>query len=367
MTPNASNRATTKDILRHEWLVHGPVLSIQLNSTTFSSVSLADQQSCQDLEKIHLQVTTPINDKSLSPTNSLVELELHTSSFFDTAKLTDNQSKIIKEQRRHNRISVIPESTCYYSSNNSKPNSSLSSSCPSHRRPLSLSIDDQHSLNPTDHHVILNNEKSFQLTSTQPYTSRRSRRTLSPTSIKTSSNYVNNNRANSPSSNRRYTLVTSSDRKKSTSPINPSRYVVSYDFETTLRDYKRKPLNKHTPPTIIPTSELNVVPSLLNSTTPVTPSIFTTSTIKFAPVPNRRMSPLNDEENTMNNSSTRLLNNIGYNPSSNLDDSINTATTKSHYHHSSLTPFELSSTTNTFRNNRLLDDNNNLISFKVHD
>jgi photosystem II cytochrome b559 subunit beta len=97
LTPDANNRATTKDILRHDWLSHGPVLSLRLNSTptppiTSSTFSLADPQSQKDYEKVHLRITTPpttLNDKTLSPTNSLLELELHTSSFFDTAKLRD--------------------------------------------------------------------------------------------------------------------------------------------------------------------------------------------------------------------------------------------------------------------------------------
>jgi len=81
LKPDANKRATTKDILRHDWLAHGPVLSIQLNSTPSSSISLTDQQSSTDYDKIHLRTITPI-ENSLSPTNSLVELELHSSSFF---------------------------------------------------------------------------------------------------------------------------------------------------------------------------------------------------------------------------------------------------------------------------------------------
>jgi serine/threonine protein kinase len=71
LKPDPNTRATTKDILRHDWLAHGPVLSIRLNSTTSSNES----------DKNRLQ------PNSLSPTNSLVELELHTSSFFDSTRL----------------------------------------------------------------------------------------------------------------------------------------------------------------------------------------------------------------------------------------------------------------------------------------
>jgi hypothetical protein len=69
LTPDASNRATTKDILRHDWLAHGPVLSLRLNSTTpppppisSSSLSLADQQPQKDYEKVRLRTPTTLND-----------------------------------------------------------------------------------------------------------------------------------------------------------------------------------------------------------------------------------------------------------------------------------------------------------------
>ncbi len=383
MTPDASNRATTKDILRHDWLAHGPVLSIKLNSTatpppTSSLLSLNDQQLNKDYDKVHLRITTPttLNDKSLSPTNSLVELELHSSSFFDTARLRDKPTSINKEQQRRNRASAIPDSTRYYTSNNSKTNSSSHSAS---RRPLSLSLDENHSNSPIDYHFASTSEKPSQVSppppppppsSAQAYT-RRSRRTVSPSSTKTTSTstYGNHERINSPQTNHRYTLATSSDAaKRTTSPINPSRYLVSYDFDTTLRDLKRKPIYKYTPPIIPPASELNVVPSLLNSTTPVAPSVFTTSAIKFAPAPTRRMSPYIDQETNMNNSpinTARLLNNTISNPSSNIDDSINTAATTNHNNRRSfLTSHDLSSATNNIRKSRLLDDNNNFISLK---
>jgi hypothetical protein len=307
----------------------------------------------------------------LSPTSSLVELELHTSSFFDTAKLRDNKnnSSINKEQQRRNRASAIPDSTRYYTSNNSKPNSSSSSSRQPYRRPLSLSLDDQHSNSPIDYHFASTSEKPSQISppSTQAYT-RRSRRTVSPASTKTSSKYGNNDRNHSPQPSHRYTLATSPETTKGiTSPINPSRYLVSYDFDTTLRDLKRKPIYKYTPPIIQPASELNVVPSLLSSTTPVAPSVFTTSAIKFAPPPNRRISPYKDQESIINNA-TRLLNNTISNPSSNINDSIDIAPTNNHNNRRSLlTSLDIPSTTTNLRKSRFLDDNNNFISLKVHD
>jgi hypothetical protein len=360
LSPDASKRATTKDILRHDWLANGPVLSIRPYSTRSPSPITADRPSHTDFDKVHFRKsTTPstINDKSLSPTNSLVELELHSSSFFDTARLRDNNSSINKEQQRRNRASAIPDSTRFCSSNNSKPNSS------SNRRPLSLSLNDEHSNSPIDYHFASTSEtKSTPPPSTHTY-SRRSRRTISPTSTKTTSG--NNDRVSSPP---RYTLKISPETtKRTTSPINPSRYLVSYDFDTTLRDLKRKPIYKYTPPTAPSATELNVVPSLLNSTTPVAPSVFTTSAIKFAPAPTRRSSPFRDQESNMNNSSmstARLLNNTLSNPSSNIDDSINTTTNN---RRSFLTSHELPSTRNNIRKSRLLDDNNNFISLKVHD
>jgi hypothetical protein len=201
LTPDASNRATTKDILRHDWLAHGPVLSIKLNSTTAtppptsSLLSLNDQQSHKDYDKVQLRITTPttLNNKSSSPTNSLVELELHSSSFFDTARLRDKPSSINKEQQRRNRASAIPDSTRYYTSNNSKTNSSSRSAS---RRPLSLSLDEHHSNSPIDYHFASTSEKPSQVSSPPPPSSaqaytHRSRRTVSPSSTKTTSTYGN--------------------------------------------------------------------------------------------------------------------------------------------------------------------------------
>lgn len=384
MTPEPSNRATTKDILRHEWLAHGPVLSLRLNpttittptststSTTPASVSNGDKRKYTENEKVRLRTTSPtkLNETSVSPTNSLVELELHTSAFYDSAKLRDHNSTKNKEQQRRNRASAFPDTTRNYSSANSKTNSS--SSRAANRRPLSLSLDDEHQNNPIDYHFASTSEKPSQISApsssstTQPYT-RRSRRTLSPTSTKTSSStYGNNDSLTSPSTNHRYTLATSTDIKKPTSPINPSHYLVSYDFDTALRDLKRKPLYKYTPQFAPPATDINVVPSLLNSTTPVAPSVFTTSSIKFAPAPTRRISPVRDHDTNSNNSllgTPKLSTNIKSNTSTNMDDSINTATTNYNNRHSLLTSFDM----NNVRKSRLLDDNNNLIPLKVHD
>ncbi|CAF4546870.1 unnamed protein product [Rotaria sp. Silwood1] len=359
LTPDANNRATTKDILRHEWLANGPILSLRLTSTTPTSISLADQQSYKDYEKVHLRSSVPpsstYNEKSMSPTASLVDLELQTSSFFDTTKIHDNNlSKPTEQPQRRNRISAVSDSTRYHSS----------TSRPVDRRPLSLSLDDQYPNNPIDYHYASTSERPSLLL-TQPYI-RRTRRTVSPTSTKSKSSYDNNDRMNTPPITHRYTLGISSDTKKPTSPISSSNYPDSYDCDTTLRDHKRKPIFKYTPPTIPPTNELNVVPSLSNSTTPVAPSVFTTSAIKFAPAPLRRISPINDQENNINNSllsTARFLNNTISNTSSNIDDSINTATTNHNNHHSLLTSYD----TNNLRKSRLLDDNNNLIPLRVHD
>lgn len=374
LTPDPSNRATTKDILRHDWLAHGPVLSLRLHSSTTpktppttSTLSLNDPSTPKDYEKVRLRTPTTISEKATSPTNSLVELELHTSSFYDTAaKLRDKN----KEHHRRNRVSAIPESTNYY---NSRGHSSATRSTP--RRPLSLTLDDSPSTTPFDYHYTSTSEKPSQFsppsssvtTSTQPY-SHRPRRTISPISNKsTSTSYATPDRIYSPASAHRYTLARSPEAtQRTTSPTNnPSRYLVSYDFDSSLRDVKRKPIYKYTPTNPPATSELNVVPSLSNSTTPVAPSVFTTSTVKFATPPTRRMSPFRDpESNSLH--STRFLNHTISNPSSNLDDSINTATTN-HKPRSYLTSYDLPSSTNNIRKSRLLDDNNNLISLKVHD
>jgi len=214
--------------------------------------------------------------------------------FFDTARLRDKPSTINKEQQRRNRVSAIPISTRYLSSNNIKTNSSLLSSRPTYRRPVSLFVDDQYSTNQTSQ-------------------TRHSQRTASP-----------------PSSTHRYTLAISPESTTTTS--TPSRYLISSDLDSTLKDLKCKEIYKYTRPS-----------------TTVAPSVFTTSAIKFAPAPTRRMSPSRDQEN----SSTRL------------DDNINTTTNNNNNnrHSSLLTSLELPTTYKS----RLLDDNNNLVSLKVYE
>lgn len=304
MKPDPNKRATTKDILRHDWLAQGPVLSIRLNSATSSSLSLTDQQSSNDYDQIRLRTITPV-ENSLSPTSSLVELELHTSSFFDTARLRDN-STVNKEQQRRNRVSAIPISTRYLSSNNIKTNPLLLSR-PTYRRPVSLSFDDQQSTNETSQ-------------------IRHSRQTTSPSTT----TYGNSDRFHSPHATHRYTLAISPES------TTPSRYLISSDLDATLKDLKCQEIYKYTLP---------------NST--VAPSVFTTSGIKFAPAPTRRLSPSRDQENN----SARLLN-----PT---DDSTNTApTTPTNNRYSLLTSLELPTT----YQNRLLDDNNNnLVPLKVYE
>lgn len=377
LTPDPSLRAATKDILRHEWLANGPVLSLCLDSTTTTSsttptmLSHTEQSSQKEQEKVPLR--TKYHDKSISPNNSLVDLELHTSAFFDTAKLRNhNLAKNIEQQRR-NRASAIPDSTRYYSSNNENSNSSTPHSA--YRRPLSLSLDGQYSNSPIDYHFALTTEKLSKLSppptssapTGQPYM-RRSRRTVSPATTKATTTYGNNDRLTSPPASHRYSLATSHETKKSSSPINPSKYLVSYDFDPTLSELKRKPVFKYTPANVTPASDINVVPSLSNSTTPVAPSVFTTSAIKFAPPPMRRTSPIDEHDISANNTpltTERLLNHTKSNPISNIDDSINTTATTntSNNRYSLLTSFD----PNHLRKSRLLDDNNNLISLRVHD
>ncbi|CAF0780474.1 unnamed protein product [Adineta ricciae] len=406
LTPTASNRATTKDILRHEWLAHGPTLSVRLNSPIktmgVSTVSLPTdnyQPASNDYEKVHLRSSSPTkkHDRSVSPTNSLVELELHTSSFFDTAKLRNNHnnnnhgSSVAKDQQRRNRASAIPESTRYYQSNNTKPTPSSTSTSSPYRRPLSLSLDDNHSKSPTDYHFASTSEKPSQVTAAvtpaqPPLTSssqaypRQSRRTVSPsttTTTTTLSKHINNDRLNSPQATQRYSVVRSPETtKRQTSPVTPSRYLVSYDFDTTLRDLKRKPIYKYTPPAApISTTDLNAVPSIANSTTSAAPSVFTTSA-RFAPPPIRRRSPYKDSDPTNSNTSSinpsRLGHNSTTNSISNLDDSITNASSSTNPNHrrSLLTSLESpppSTTIHNSRKSRLLDDNNNFISLKVHE
>ncbi|CAF4040162.1 unnamed protein product [Rotaria sp. Silwood2] len=357
LKPDANNRATTKDILRHKWLAHGPVLSIQFNSTTSSALSLTDQKISNNYDTNRLRpsqllaTSTATIENSISPTNSLVELELHTSSFFDSTRLRDNSS-VNKEQQRRNRVSAIPISTRYLSSNNTKTDSSLLSR-PTYRRPVSLSLDDQHSTNEKLQRQSVDNRNSHQTVS-------------SSSAATTTTTYDNNDRYHSLQTTHPLTLPLSSE--SSTTITTPSSFLISNDFDLTLNDLKCKTIYKYTSPA---KTEYNATPHFQNSTTAVAPSVFTTSAIKFAPVPTRRISPLKDQENNSSKSTARLLNNTTSNPSYNNDDSINiasTTTTTNNNNNSEqlLTTLELSTPYNIHKH-RLLDDNNNLVSLKVYE
>jgi len=330
LKPDANSRATTKDILRHDWLVHGAVLCIRLNSTTSSSISNTDQQSTNDYDQIHLR-TTPTIEKSLSPSNSLVELELHTSSFFDTTRLRDKSSGN-KEQQRRNRVSAIPISTRYLSSNNNSKANSSSLTRPAYRRPVSLSFDDQHS---TD-----------DVSTIKSVDTRHSRRTISPSSATKPSTYGSIGRFSSPQRTQRYAIPASPDSSTTSSSL---RYRFSKDLDSALNDFKSKAIYKYTRPK--PT---------------VAPSVFTTSSIKFAPAPTRQLSTLRDQQDSSSTSSAQLLNNLSSNPSSHIDDSINNASTNNNNRPSLLTSLELSTKYNLDKNH-LLDDNNNLVPLKVYE
>lgn len=144
LKPDPNTRATTKDILRHDWLVHGPVLSVPSHSTsTAATTTTTTTSSSNDYEPVRLRTITPV-DNSSSANNSLAELELHSSSFFDSNRLREHSAGT-KEQQRRNRASAIPISVRYLSANSVKSNSSSLTARPSYRRPVSLSIDDQHS------------------------------------------------------------------------------------------------------------------------------------------------------------------------------------------------------------------------------
>lgn len=343
---------------------------------------MADQSPCER-DKVHLRTptSTKTTEKSASPANSLAELELHTSSFFDTARLREPKPVANREQQRRHRSSAIADTANYYSTRNGQTNST-SQTRTGNRRPLSLSLENQDLPNPTDYHFALTSEliggtgKTTPSTSNQAY-NRRSRRTMSPASNKTAStNYSNHDRLNSPPSSYRYSLATTPDSsvRRTISPLSPSRYVVSYDVDPTLQDLKRRSLYKYTPGASTTGGEINVVPSLTNSTTPVAPSVFTTSAIKFAPAPApvRSTGSVKDQENTSTTGSSvngsRPTNAIQTNPLFNLDDSqhFTTATNR----RSLLTSVDIPSsvtTANNLRSSRLLDDNNNFISLKVHD
>jgi flagellar hook-basal body complex protein FliE len=344
-----------------------------MNSSTSSSLQLADQQVRADYEKAQLRTATAkatptkVIDEPSSPGKSLAELELHTSAFFDAARLRHHGSSTNKEQQRRNRASAMPDTTRYYSSSNSKTNSSTPSR-PVHRRPLSLSLENQQqATNPTDYYFMSTSEATsppaVDITSmAQPY-SRRSRRTVSPTSSKNAATHIDHNRLNSPPSSYRYSMRTSPDAtRRTTSPMQPTRYLVSYDFDNVSNDLKRKPANNYVSTATPTTNELNVVPSLSNSSTPMAPSVFTTSSIKFAPASARLMSPSKDQDNTMN--TARSFNATLPNSLSNLDQNQLNATNRRSLFDSVSSP--LSSKTN-LRKSRQLDDNNNFVSSQVHD
>lgn len=366
LKPDASSRSTTKDILRHKWLTHGPVLSVRLNSTTSSSTPLTEQQQSKNHEKNHIRATSV--GKSVSPTNSLVELELHTSAFFDTTRLRDNSSAN-KEHQRRNRASAIPISTRYLSSHKTKPDSS-SLSRPVYRRPVSLTLDDQ-----------LPSSETIPI---QSFNNRNSQESSSPTSTATSATtYDNNDRYQSSQIINQFNLPISSE----STTITPSSCQNPTDLDSKFKDLKCKTIYKYTSPS---TTDNNVTSRFPNSTTTITntttantttsnfaPSVFTTSAIKFAPVPTRRMSPSRDQEPSSSTDTARLLNNTISNPSYHTDDSINIATTtpttttnnnnnNDSDQRSLLTSLELPSSFHT-QKNRLLDDNNNLVSLKVYE
>lgn len=219
-------------MLRHDWLVHG---SARSNSAATSR--LLNDYQCSRLPT----ASKPVED-SLSPSNSLVELEMHTSSFFDTARLRDNPSNSREQPSRH-RASAIPISTRYLPANNPKVN--LLTSRPSYRRPMSLALDDPPSTG-----------------SVKPLT------------------YASNDRYQSPSMHR-YTLATASE----STTVPP--YLLSYDL-------KRQP----SPTTVSSSNDLSLV-----SPHPIGPSVFTTSAIKFAPAPMRRFSPPRDQASRLVHSS----------------------------------------------------------------
>ena len=258
LKPDANTRATTKDILDHDWLAHGPVLAIRPHSGSTTIVPLPNQ----------------FISNTLSPSNSLTQLELHTSSFFDNTRSRD-----IKDQSTRHRLSAIPISTRYLSSKNPP---SL------YRRPVSLSLDEPSSNVP--------NEPSLHISSllTRPTHSSHSKTT-----------YANHDRYQSTSIPR-YTLAPSSESTRNRS-------------------------NESNPPSLAP-------------------SVFTTSSIKFAPVPLRRVSPVRDVDSL----AMRLAN-----PSS-------THTDDQPSRRSFFTSLDLPSTTEIAKSN-LLDDNNNFISLRIYD
>ena len=280
------------------------MLSLRLNSSQSSSLLLpasSEPPSRRDYEQ-----PRPRTAPAIEPSNSLVELELHTSSFFDK----DPQ----------NRASGIPISTRYLSLN--PPAKTTLASRPSYRRPVSLSLDEPNSLSEPSQ--------------SQSITSRRSRRTVSPTSVNTDRYHP------SPQVGHRYTLAPEST-------TSTPRFVASYDLDSK------------------PSTDSDARKSVPTSANPIAPSVFTTSGIRFAPAPVRRLHPLASRAASSSSNPARLFNSsTPPNPSANnTHDSIHLAAspTNDHQHHRR----SLSSSHDAPPKTRLLDDNNNLISLIIYD
>ncbi|CAF5014902.1 unnamed protein product, partial [Rotaria socialis] len=176
---------------------------------------------------------------------------------------------------------------------------------PTYRRPVSLSLDHQHP-----------NHEPLQM---QSVNNRHAQQTVPSTSTRAIPYDNNNDRYHTLQATNQFVSPTSSESTTTTMP--PSSYLASSDLDFALNDLKCKTIYKYTSPST--KTEHNVTTKLPNSTATVAPSVFTTSAIKFAPVPNRRISPLKDQENNSSNSTARLLNNTASNPSHSIDDSIN--------------------------------------------
>ena len=125
LKPDPNNRATTKDILRHDWLAHGPVLSIRFESYNnyHHHFQLTDQQSPNDYDntRIHKQQQQQLKilyHQQIHLLN-LNFIQVHFLIQLDYVRIPLGN----KEQQRRNRVSAIPISTRYLSSNNTKANS----------------------------------------------------------------------------------------------------------------------------------------------------------------------------------------------------------------------------------------------------
>ncbi|CAF4200708.1 unnamed protein product, partial [Rotaria magnacalcarata] len=72
LKPDANNRATTKDILRHKWLANGPVLSIQLRSAAAAAAASTPFHSNNDQNSLNnnydkTRLRTATLENSISP------------------------------------------------------------------------------------------------------------------------------------------------------------------------------------------------------------------------------------------------------------------------------------------------------------